>query len=143
MTKSNKPERAPIEIANIFLTPPPEIERLAPPLANQVRLYGTLDALVLNLYHVSRNLMLRAADGQPVEGMRLEGSNLHIESPPVARVAIPISTALELVGLIVRQLAQGGPLLQQQWEKLVARITEDLSRASSAAPKEEHAEADK
>ena len=61
MNQSAKPERVPATIETIYLTPTPEIDRQAPPMANQVRVYGTLDSLTLNLYYISPNLVLRAA----------------------------------------------------------------------------------
>src|SRR5689334_6908907 len=110
MSESKDPGTQAVD--TIYLKPPMATDRLPPLFANNVRVMGTFDAMVLHLYFVSPTRLLGASDGNPQPGVKIDGNIATIEEEPVARVALPISAAMELALLIFKNLVEGGPQLE-------------------------------
>jgi hypothetical protein len=145
MSKSHRPresdpaKEAKQVVDKIYLKPPLEIDRQPPPMANNVRIIGGADSMTLHLYFVSPTQFTNMVEGRPQPGVERHGNIVTIESVPVARVALPISTAVEVAVLIIKNLVEGTPQLQQQLAALGHHIAEIITSAQKPAPTEEPA----
>jgi hypothetical protein len=116
----------------VFIIPPEETDRKAPPFANEVRVIGVPDAMTLHMYYVSATQAYGVPEGPERTGVRRTEKSIVIESEPVARVALPITTAAELALLILRNVANS-PEMNAQLREITARIGEVLQRTSKEA----------
>lgn len=117
----------------ILIKPPPEIDATPPAFANQVRVLGGTDAMIVHLYFVSPTRLLGVEEGHPQPGVRKEKGNIVIETEPVARVSIPLTTAAELATLIIKTAVESAPSLGAHLVDIGTRITEIMSTAQDLA----------
>ncbi len=119
MTPQETPKRAQAVDA-VLLAPPPAVDVVAPPFANQVRAVGRPDGLVLHFYYVSPTQVASFQSGKEIEGFQLDesGSVLRIETTPVARVAISLTTMTDLLGLLAQNAAAAGPMVGSTLDEL-------------------------
>ena len=69
-----------------------------------------------------RRTAVRAAGGEAIPNMQVEGDALRVKSEPVARVAIPLSAAAILVGLLAEAIDKGLPELNVVLNDLANRV---------------------
>lgn len=118
---------------SIYITPPPATDATPPAFANQVRVIGGADAMVVHLYFVSATQVASASEGRAAPGVRKEGNTIYVESEPVARIALPLSTAAELAMLIIKNVAEGTPRLVSYMTQIGTQIGESVTRAAAMA----------
>lgn len=111
-------------VETIYITPPSHAEATAPPFANQVRVIGGADAMVLQFYFVSPGQMLKASLGEQIPNMKRQGNELHVESMPVARVAIPFTVAAALMAALAETTSGGVEMIQEAVSNFVMRTNE-------------------
>jgi hypothetical protein len=114
----------------LSITPPRETEKTPPPLANQVRVIQSSDALTIHAYFLSPTLMDAVARGEPDTGIRIEGDIAFIEANPAARFALPLTVAVTLAELLISNLVSIGPGVSPFVDQFLKRLqgSEDGAR---------------
>ncbi len=105
--------------------PPVSLDVVAPPLANQVRVIQSADSLMIQAYYLNPTAVESAVEGREQPHIRIDGDTAYIELAPVARFALPLSVAGDLVALLIKNLAFLGP-------KIGPMIAEQLRQAAAA-----------
>lgn len=133
MVMSKHPSnRPPPQIDTIVLRPPKDTEDTPPPFANNVRVIGSADAMTVHLYFVSPTRLVDALEKRVSPGLTVRGNVLTIETEPVARVALPVSTATELALSIMTTIAENASEFQGQLGSMVARFAETMAALEEA-----------
>lgn len=103
-------QKSPVSLPPIMhVRPPASTDQVAPPIANQVRVVTTGDAVIIHAYYVNPTAIEAAAEGREQPHIKIEGDTAYVEVEPVARIALPLSVAGDLLGLLARNLAYLGP----------------------------------
>jgi hypothetical protein len=107
MTDKNQPK----EITTIYLKPPVATDASSPPYANNIRVIGGADGLIVHCYYISSTRLFGAPEGHPQPGVSIvgDGTTAMIEAEPVARVAMSVTTAAELAFLLIKNIVEGAP----------------------------------
>jgi hypothetical protein len=118
--------------AFLDLVVPSESEDRAPITANFVNVYGEGDLFAMDFFYVHPGKVARIFEGAPLgEAGTRQGDTVLLKSDPVARVAIPLTTATELITELIQRIGTGVPHLRGVLEdfgvKLHALSQEDTA----------------
>jgi hypothetical protein len=109
--------------AYLDLTAPPETEDQAPVAANFVNVSGDGDLFSLDFFYVHPAKVDRIFEGAALgDGATREGDTVVLRAKPVARIAIPLTTATELVTELVERIGSGVPHLRGVLEDFGSKL---------------------
>ncbi|HZL93673.1 MAG TPA: hypothetical protein VFB99_08515 [Vicinamibacterales bacterium] len=77
----------------------------------------------ITFYYFTDATITRAVGGQPAAGVERHGETVTVRGEPIARVALPLTVALDMLASIVENVADGIPFLQQSMEQFGTRTT--------------------
>lgn len=121
----------PAPLKGLEYVPPVGQEDRPPLFVNTVVVTGGADAVVLTLYHVSPNTLTRVFRPGVSKWAHVEhGSDVTtVRTEPVARVAIPLTVALDTVIEMFATIIQGIPDIQAAAATMGERIAEIMVQA--------------
>jgi len=109
--------------AYLDLSLPADAEDRAPVTANFVNVHGEGDLFALDFFYVHPGKVNRIFEGgQLGPGSRREGDTVVLQSEPVARLVLPLTTATELVTELVERIGAGVPHLRGVLNDFGARL---------------------
>jgi hypothetical protein len=118
----------------LALRPPVEQEDTPPSYANQVRVYGGTDAVIIEFYYMNHAKYFDAMRGVlTAPNTSRQGNMLQVRTVPVARVAIPLTSAADLITNVMSTVVGGAPTLQRLLSEWGERIAELLATVNSMA----------
>jgi hypothetical protein len=135
MSQKNRPSPEQGEPRYIAVLPPIPFEGRPPPVANHVEVAGSTDMVTLDFFFIADATWSRALRKSPSEGIERDGERAIIRAEPVARVALPITVAAEMLVSIFRRATDGVPEITSNFELLGKDIKEVLSTLSNVLPK--------
>lgn len=114
----------------VYLSPPRQTDWAPPPFANELRVIGGADAATLHFYYVSPSRFGLHEMGIEDPQISKHVAGVRIEAEPVARVAIPLTSIMQLIETLTATLATGLPALQER----IAAFNQSMSRLSDDEP---------
>lgn len=118
----------------------PEAERRPPTVSNVVGVSGTTDMINIDFFYVHPNRISRIEEygGDASEGIR-RGDTFYINTEPVSQIAIPLTTATELMLQVFKTIMFGMPRMQRELGnfdsrmKQIIELAAQISQASATA----------
>lgn len=121
-------------ITSLAIRAPLESENTPPALSNYVSVSGATDALILEFFYTSQASRLRALRGE-FGGVVEEGldGEVVVRSEPVARVALPISAAVEMFLDAFRVAVEEAPDLKDRFVRAFEEVQEIIANSPLAS----------
>lgn len=120
------------ELKYLEIAPPPGQENRPPMVVSHVDVSGGADTLIITFYYVDQSTMRGAVSGEPTTNVERRGDKAIIRSEPIARVALPVTVALQLFGSAVDTITDGIPELQEVIQELGTKFASALQRFGSS-----------
>ncbi len=135
---------API-IERVIVAPPADVEATPPPVANLVTVTGNADMLTVEFFYVHPNRISRMGVSSKKESdAALEPfeAGYTLRSLPVARVALPISIAGQVIVRLMQSVISGMPALVSNFMGMKDEIEQAVAKAVATAEQARGAGAD-
>lgn len=112
-------------VGRLEFAPPVDTEDRPPSLATHVQVAGGADAFVLTFYHVSDHTMRRVFRPNESGGaIERKGDHVTVRTDPIARVAVPLSVALEMFVAMFETAGESVPRIAAAAQQTGPRIQE-------------------
>jgi len=119
-----------------------ELDSRPPVVSNYVVASGSSDLVTIDFFYMHPKRLQRIEEhGGSMEDGYLVDSTFQIESAPVAQVALPLTTAIELMLQVFRTVMFGMPHMKAQLDRISPRMAEIADYAAKIAADFEAAQA--
>jgi hypothetical protein len=106
--------------------PPEEAEERPPAPANFVNVSGDGALIALDFFYVPPAKLARLVAGETTEDTQRTDSSVTLRSEPVARVALPLTSAADLAIALIERIDEALPELRESLGQFASRL-HDLS----------------